>query len=64
MPDPERCSAGHPGLIWTIKKDKKEPAPVQDKAHGKPVLFDYGIKSCYSASSIWARRALNSFISL
>ena len=47
MPDPERCSAGHPGLIWTIKKDKKEPAPVQDKAHGKPVLFDYGIKSCY-----------------
>ena len=48
MPDPERCSAGHPGLIWTIKEDKKEPAPVQDKAHGKPVLFDYGIKSCYS----------------
>lgn len=62
--DPERCSAGYPGLIWTIKEDKKEPAPVQDKAHGKPVLFDYGIKSCYSASSIWARRALNSFISL
>ena len=24
MPDPERCSAGHPGLIWTIKEDKKE----------------------------------------
>ena len=47
-----------------IKEDKKEPAPVQDKAHGKPVLFDCGIKSCYSASSIWARRALNSFISL